>query len=240
MADLDSSSTAPLQSKATEPNPMNRTQALQDMEEGEGGIQAAGAQGDPTTTSGLFKAVGACFLLFSPLLMIIPALLGDRLCLESDGVRHCQHELKLGLPEPSQGPPGEQCKVLVTLHGQDQPCCYKDQAFGLNYEVCFEQENVLVNNNICRNRSRYPEVKMLANNCELTLKALNEDDVGCYYFFMPHNSKEPLYHKCVALGDICPFTKTGFCLLKPLVQCLWCAIILVADVLACKKIVFKQ
>ena len=81
---------------------------------------------------------------------------------------------------------------------------------------------------------------MVGNDCKLTLKDLDEQDAGCYGFYMPHNSKEPLYYKCVALGDICPFTKKGFCLLKPLVQCLWCAIILMADVLVCKKTVFKQ
>ena len=182
-------------------------QALQDMEEGEGGIQAAGAQGQDQHQHNhhhhdhweikLFKylnlnivvfnqccrrpnhhvwSVQSCWSLLpafqssfddhsSPawvrhwsycahplsksisFIFVIVFLLHqhyiwthhyfmfrDRLCLESDGVRHCQPELKLGLPEPL-GPPGEQCKVLLTLHGQDQPCCYKDQAFGLNYEV---------------------------------------------------------------------------------------------------------
>jgi hypothetical protein len=58
------------------------------------------------------------------------------------------------------------------------------------------------------------------------LNDVDEQDVGCYGFFMPHNSKEPLYYKCVDLDDICPFTIKGFCTLLPLIQFFWCAILM--------------
>ena len=107
----------------------------------------------------------------------------------------------------------------------------------------FEEQNVLMND-VCRNRSRYPEVKMVASNCEFTLTDVDEQDAGCYGFFMPHNSKEPLYHECLDLDDICPFTIKWFCPLHLLVQCLWCAVILMADalflVLVCKTTLLKQ
>jgi len=233
---------APLQREAAEPNLTERDQEcnirLQDVEEGRRGIQAERGQGGPTTTSGLLSGLSVAkaglLIVGIALLLTIPAFQqGDRLCFETDGVRNCQHDLTLGLPEP--GPPGEECKVLVTVHGHDQPCCYKPQALGLNHEVCFEEQNVLMNN-VCRNRSTYPEVKMLGNNCKLTLKYVTEQDAGCYDFFMPHNSKEPLYHKCVDLDTICPFTIKHVCLLSPLVQFLWCVFILtLCLVLACKK-----
>jgi len=111
------------------------------------------------------------------------------------------------LPEP-----GHKWKVFAKVPGQDPPCCYNEQGghFGLDDDVCFAEHNT-GRRNPCRVGPRYPEVKMVDNNCEFTLKDVDEQDAGCYQFFMPHNSKQPLYHKCVELDDICPYSVKYSC-----------------------------
>ena len=98
-------------------------------------------------------------------------------------------------------------------------------------QVCsFEQKNFLMNN-YCRNSSRY-EIKMVGNNCELKLKDVNEQDAGCYEFYMPFYSENFLYRICVDLDEICPSTVKGICPLHMhwLFQFIWCLFWLAASI----------
>ena len=162
-------------------------------------------------------------------------------CSETELVRHCQPELILGLEEP--GPSGEQCKVLAKVPGNDQPCCYKAQGgvFALNEWVCFEETNVArrTDEDACRVGSRYPDVKMVDKNCTITLKNPDEQDVGCYEFYMPDNTEKFLFRKCVEYNDICPFSvkyscKVNMWLIQIACACALVLVVTVAVLLTCR------
>jgi len=180
---------------------------VQSMEEE---IDPGGMQGCLSTSfcrvCGLFAlALGACCLLAFLMNISIMPVLGKWACSETEVARHCKHELILEVKEPPGTPPGTQCKVLATAPWPDQPCCYNDKGtFDLN-DVCFEDANIArrTDEAACRVGSRYPEVKMVDGNCTITLKDLDEQDARCYEFFMPPNSPEPFYRKCVENDEIC-------------------------------------
>jgi len=169
-------------------------------------------------------------------------ILGEWACSETDVVRHCQQELKLGLPEPGPPEPPEpgphKCKVFAKVPGHDPPCCYNDQGdhFGLDDDVCFAEHNIDRLTYPCRVGPRYPEVKMVDNNCEFTLKDVDEQDAGCYQFYMPHNSKQPLYHKCVELDDICPYSVKYSCKVRMWqiqLVCVWFSVLAMCLLVQC-------
>jgi len=176
-----------------------------EMEEGN---EAVKVQGKPKTWVP-FRFVP--FLLASCFLMSIPAMpqLREGACFETEVIRHCRREQTLGVPEP--GPPGEQCKVFAKV-GQDPPCCYYDKRLGFSDDVCFAEHNIDRPTDMnCRNRSRYPEVKMVGNHCTLILENVDEQDAGCYQFYMPPNTKQPLYQECLDFDDICPYSVKYSC-----------------------------
>jgi len=183
------------------------------------------------TVQGKFKtSIGFCvcvllLLLVSSSVICIPTILGERVCSATEVVSHCQRRLMLYVPEQlvQQGPPGESCKVFAKV-GQDPPCCYSDKAFGLYDDVCFAEHNIDRPTGLnCRNGSRYPEVKMVGNHCELILKDVDEQDAGCYHFYMPPNSKQPFYRKCVEFADICAFSLKYSCKVRLVLIQLVCA-----------------
>lgn len=206
---------------------------VQNMEE-EIDPDPGGVQGCLSTTScracGLFAlTLGACCLVSFVMSIPILPVLGKWACSETEVVRHCQHgPLILEVKEPLGTPPGTQCKVLAT-GGKEQPCCYNDKGlFGLN-DVCFEDTNMArrTEEDACRVGSRYPDVKMVDKNCTITLKDLKEQDAGCYEFYMPPNSKEPFYRKCVQYNEICHDSVKHSCEEKQWqIQFIWCALIL--------------
>jgi len=189
-----------------------------EMEEGN---EAVKVQGKPKTWVP-FRFVP--FLLASCFLMSIPAMpqLREEACFETEVIRHCRREQTLGVPEP--GPPGEQCKVFAKV-GQDPPCCYYDKRLGFSDDVCFAEHNIDRPTDMnCRNRSRYPEVKMVGNHCTLILENVDEQDAGCYQFYMPPNTKQPLYQECLDFDDICPYSVKYSCKVRMwLIQlvCVW-------------------
>ena len=157
----------------------------------------------------------------------------ERVCNESELTKHCQPELVLGLQDP--GIPGEQCKVLATIPGKDQPCCYKDKGgpLNLNEGVCFEELNVArrTDQDSCRVGERYPEVKMVGKNCTIALKDPDEGDARCYEFYMPDNAEKYLYRTCVHPHDICQHSVKHSCKERQqLIQFAWCAPILIITV----------